>query len=127
MVFWGAQLGRVRSSTRKYVNLSYFLPEKAGHKLQVCLRRMCSGLASITGKRRRHSRYALCIAFQLFSSPVCPFFHVHTLNPAAIMSEGPSDSSNVHLEPPSKTTELQDPGAEDNCRSLGMLRVFGDI
>ncbi|KAJ5748526.1 uncharacterized protein N7511_010222 [Penicillium nucicola] len=30
------------------------------------------------------------------------------------MSEGLSDSSNVHLEPPSKTTELHDPGAEDN-------------
>ncbi|KAJ5327112.1 hypothetical protein MYU51_008395 [Penicillium brevicompactum] len=30
------------------------------------------------------------------------------------MSEGPSDLSNSHLEPPRKTTEMQDPGAGDH-------------
>ncbi|KAJ6081780.1 hypothetical protein N7499_006654 [Penicillium canescens] len=42
------------------------------------------------------------------------------------MSEGPSDSSNVHLEPPSKTTELQDPGAEDNTASESGDEYFSD-
>ncbi|CAI7585441.1 unnamed protein product [Penicillium discolor] len=31
------------------------------------------------------------------------------------MSEGPSDLSSSHLEPPSRTTELQDPGAGDTA------------
>lgn len=31
------------------------------------------------------------------------------------MSEGPSDLSSLHLEPPSRTTELQDPGAGDTA------------
>lgn len=34
------------------------------------------------------------------------------------MSEGPSDLSNSHLEPPRKTTEMQDPGAGDHSMSL---------
>ncbi|KAJ6044151.1 uncharacterized protein N7446_002347 [Penicillium canescens] len=42
------------------------------------------------------------------------------------MSEGPSDSSNVHLGPPSKTTELQDPGAEDNTASESGDEYFSD-
>ncbi|KAJ5534480.1 hypothetical protein N7527_000734 [Penicillium freii] len=33
------------------------------------------------------------------------------------MSEGPSDLSSSHLEPPSRTTELQDPGAGDTSES----------
>ncbi|KAJ5410276.1 uncharacterized protein N7487_004635 [Penicillium crustosum] len=33
------------------------------------------------------------------------------------MSEGPSDLSSSHLEPPSRTTELQDPGAGDSSES----------
>lgn len=40
------------------------------------------------------------------------------------MSEGPSDLSSSHLEPPSRTTELQDPGAGDSTLPLDMLEYL---
>ncbi|KAG0159142.1 hypothetical protein PDIDSM_6663 [Penicillium digitatum] len=42
------------------------------------------------------------------------------------MSEGPSDLSSSHLEPPSRTTEMQDPGAGDHTASESDNEHFSD-
>ncbi|KAF9248800.1 hypothetical protein DTO012A7_2998 [Penicillium roqueforti] len=42
------------------------------------------------------------------------------------MSEGPSDLSSSHLEPPSRTTEMQDPGAGDHIASESEDEHFSD-
>ncbi|KAJ5960110.1 uncharacterized protein N7479_007260 [Penicillium vulpinum] len=42
------------------------------------------------------------------------------------MSEGPSDSSRSHLEPPSRTMEMQDPGAVDHAASESDDEHFSD-
>ncbi|KAJ5185058.1 hypothetical protein N7491_007071 [Penicillium cf. griseofulvum] len=42
------------------------------------------------------------------------------------MSEGPSDLSSSHLKPPSRTTEIQDPGADDHTASESDDEHFSD-
>lgn len=60
------------------------------------------------------TRATHCLHVIFVVSPPCapPFSHVTGLNSSTIMLEAPPDPS-THLQPPGKTTELEDPGAED--------------
>jgi hypothetical protein len=101
------------SEVRAYCRLIH----QASKERPLCLRHACSGLESIAGYQRRHSRathYLLLACYYPIFHFVYTFVSCSSLNShPAIMSDALPDSS-THLEPPSKTIEREDPGASDN-------------